>query len=396
MIKSRPEDFVVEENAALPLRRKGEYRLYRLRKSHWNTVDLISHLSRRTGLPREKFCYGGKKDKHGLTYQFITVRDERDYSQEGKDYSLELRGFMDRPMGPDLIQGNSFAITLRNMTSLDTVEKAIGEVGKSGFPNFFDDQRFRSYDPVRGFFAEKILRRHWNGALQVYLTGTGPDESKRERERKEALFSNWKDWPDCLKLARKPVESRIFEHLSKHPRDFAAALHEIPREEVSMLYSAYQAHLWNEVLRRLLRLKLRELAEIRGAEGGYLFWRDMEAEARAYFGGLEIPTAAAKMDFPDGLTRSLHLEILRERSIPPGWFRTKALRRAYFRSFKRRVMIIPEGLRASGREKDELHRDRMKMTLAFFLPRGAYGTMLVKRITLKPRQWETPLTGVSH
>jgi tRNA pseudouridine13 synthase len=396
MIKSRPEDFVVEEKADLPLRRKGEYQLYRLRKSHWNTVDLISHLSCRTGLPREKFCYGGKKDRHGLTYQFITIRDERDYSQEGMDYALESRGFLDRPMGPDLIRGNSFTVTLRNLTSLDAVEKALEEVRKSGFPNFFDDQRFRSYDPGRGFFAEKVLRRHWNGALQVYLTSTRPGQSKKERERKEAIFSRWKDWPACLRLAREPLERRIFEYLVKHPRDFGPALHEITREEVSMLYSAYQAHLWNEILRRLLRLKLKEFSEIRGAEGSYLFWRNMAGEALAFFSGLEIPTAAAKMDFPDELTRSLYLEILRERSIPPGWFRTKALRKAYFRSFKRRVIIIPEGLRTSGGEKDELHRARMKMTLTFFLPRGAYGTMLVKRLTLKPQQQETPLTGVSH
>ena len=53
MIKAKPEDFVVEERADLPLRRHGEYRVYLLRKSHWNTLDLIHHLSRSLGLPPE-------------------------------------------------------------------------------------------------------------------------------------------------------------------------------------------------------------------------------------------------------------------------------------------------------------------------------------------------------
>lgn len=75
MIKAVPEDFVVEEKASLPFRSKGHFRVYLLRKRNWNTLDLIRHLSRTLGLAGEKISYGGKKDKHGLTSQFITIRD---------------------------------------------------------------------------------------------------------------------------------------------------------------------------------------------------------------------------------------------------------------------------------------------------------------------------------
>ena len=180
-------------------------------------------------------------------------------------------------MGPDLIQGNAFRVTIRDLTGVRPLEANLEEVRKSGFPNFFDDQRFRSYDPERGFFAEKVLKRHWNGALQVFLTSAGPDDSRSERERKAALFKNWKDWPLLLTLASGPLETGIFGFLSRHPNDAARALHQIPEEEVSMRYAAYQSHLWNDLLRRLIRLKIESPDEVPGREGGYLFWRELKS-----------------------------------------------------------------------------------------------------------------------
>jgi tRNA pseudouridine13 synthase len=385
MIKAKPEDFVVEERAALDLRRHGEYRVYHLRKSHWNTLDLAHHLARSFGLPLSRFSYGGKKDKHGLTSQFIAIKDSRDFSTEGKDFSLESRGFMDRPMGPDLIQGNAFRVTIRNLAGITALEMNLEEVRRSGFPNFFDDQRFRSYDPERGFFAEKILKRHWNGALQVFLTSAGPEDSLSERERKAALFKNWKDWPLLLTLASGPLETGIFDFLSRHPKDPGRALPRIPEEEVSMRYAAFQAHLWNDLLRRLLRLKIKNLDDVPGREGEYLFWRELDPATLGFLGSLEIPTAAVRMNFADELSRSLFEDILNEKSLTAGAFRTKALRKVYFRSFQREALVIPEELEILGAGSDELHSGRKKWTVSFVLPRGSYGTMLVKRLVLKPR-----------
>ncbi len=58
--------------------------------------------------------------------------------------------------------------------------------------------------------------------------------------------------------------------------------------------------------------------------------------------------------------------------------------RVYFKSFKRRAVIIPDEIQSSDRGKDELHQGKMKVTLSFFLPRGSYGTMLMKRLSLEP------------
>jgi tRNA pseudouridine13 synthase len=287
-------------------------------------------------------------------------------------------------MGPDLIKGNAFAVTIRDLAEPGYLEGNFKEVKQTGFPNFFDDQRFRSLDPERGLFAEKVLKRHWSGALQVFLTSGGPDDGKAERERKAALFKNWKDWPLLLTLADGPLEKNIFGFLNGHPGEARRALHRIPEEEVSMQYAAYQSHLWNELLRRLLRRKVGKLKEVPGRERGYLFWDALEPEAFSYLSGLEIPTAAVRMDFSDDLARLLFNDILKEKGLTTGSFRAKALHKVYFRSFQRKALVIPEDLKTTGLENDELHPGKKKWTISFFLPRGSYGTMLIKRLTLKP------------
>ncbi len=381
MIKAKPEDFVVEEKANLPLVPRGPYRVYLLRKSHWNTTDLLRYLSRSLSLPLARFSYGGRKDRHGLTSQYIAIQHPADFSRRGENFSFESQGFMERPMGPDLIMGNAFTVTIRNLVNFDDIEKNLQDVGKTGFPNFFDDQRFRSYDRERGFFAEKLLRRHWNGALQVFLTSAGAEDSQKERARKEALFRDWKDWPACLKHASTPLEKRILTTLLHHPKDFRKALHLLPVDDVSMLFSSFQSHLWNEVLRRVIQVKVPKTVVYKGAEGDYLFWRGLEAEVFSYLNELEIPTAAAKMEFPDDLIRSVYEDIFRDKDLRPGLFRTKALRKVYFRSFRRRALLIPSALAIRSKEEDELYPGRNKMTLSFFLPRGGYGTMLIKYLT---------------
>ncbi len=358
------------------------YRAYRLTKSGWNTLELVRLLARTCGVSPAAIAYGGKKDRHGLTSQFLTIRDARDFSREERNFRLEFQGHMDRPMGPDLIQSNAFRIVLRDLPESGPIERALEDVRRFGVPNFFDDQRFRSYDPERGFFAEKVLRRHYNGALQVYLTSTTPEMDLSERERRRDLFGKWRDWPACLAIASGREEKAILGYLAAHPKDFARALHKLPQEEVSMRYSSFQSHLWNELLRRRIRDLVPETAAVAGAEGAYLFWRTLDEPAESGLKNLFLPTAAAQMVFPDERTQALFEAILADGGLRRPDFRTHALRKVYFKSFLRRAVVHPENIAMGEEGPDELYPGRRRITLSFALPRGAYATMVVKRLML--------------
>ena len=382
MIKAKPGDFVVEERADLPLEPGGRYAVYQLHKSGWNTSDLVGHLARRFGFPPGRIAYGGKKDKHGLTSQFITIEDAADRSLEGKDFRLEAAGRMNRPMGPDLIRANDFTVTLRDLAGAESLEPAVGRIKTEGFPNWFDDQRFRSYDPERGFFAEKILRRHWNGALQVYLTSVTPGLAGRERTRRLELFRVWRDWKACRSMAEGPFEREVFDILRKEPAAFGEALHRIPEEETAMQYAVFQAHLWNETLRKIFRSRGLPVVEIAGREGPYLFWRELGKADRAALHALRIPTAAAKMEFPDPEAEAPFAAVLADKGLARSDFRTRELRRVRFQSFLRTAAVVPEGFTVLESGADELHPGREKIIFRFSLPRGSYATMLIKTITL--------------
>ncbi len=150
-----------------------------------------------------------------------------------------------------------------------------------------------------------------------------------------------------------------------------------------MRYAAFQSHLWNELLRRLVRRKIGALEAVRGSDGPCLFWRGLDPATMSYLEALEIPAAAAKMEFQDELTAAIHADILREAGLKPGDFRTKELRKVSFRSFLRKALLLPRDLKILESGGDEIHPGRKKLTISFSLPRGAYGTMLIKRLGLE-------------
>lgn len=386
-VKVRPEDFVVEEIADLPLRKSGLYGVYLLSKRGWNTVDALKRLSRETGVPFSDFSYGGKKDRHAVTTQHVTVRGRKPL-REGTaasaagNYSLSLLGFSDRPMGPDCVRGNRFGITLRSIDTgeLDRARAAVPQVLRCGFPNYFDDQRFGSFDPRQGFIAEKIIREHFNGALKICMTHIHPEDKAPEKERKRFFSEHWGAWRLCRGKASTGLEETVFSYLAMEPRGFIPLLQRIPREEMSLFFSAYQSFLWNEVLRRVLAETAGDdLATYRGTAGEYLFYGELRGPSRDYLMNLSVPTAAALMTMPDDRVGRLYAALFGERGVKPSMFNVRSVRQAFFKSTERRAVVMPGDFAAEA-GSDELYEGKGKLTLGFVLPRGSYGSMLVKRL----------------
>lgn len=382
-IKVKPEDFVVSEAAHLPLVSRGEYCVYKLTKNGWNTLDLLLHLSRVLKIPYRDLAYGGRKDRHALTTQHITIHNPRDFSQKGRNYSLELIGYMQRPMGPDLIEGNNFNITVRGLSKL-ALEQAIQEipiVKQSGLPNYFDDQRFGSIDTKNGFFAQKILLAHFNGALKIYLCGIHSEDSPADKIKKSFFLKHWADWQECLKKAETEFEKTAFRLLIAKPRDFLSPLKNINREDIMIFFSAYQAHLWNETLRRIIQSKISEpLKKYPGRAGDYLFYRKLAPSAFEELSRLVLPLAAAKAKINDASLRGIYEKVLQDESLRTALFNKLKLRQAFFKPVPRPAIIIPKNLSFLAAE-DELYKNKHKLQLSFQLPRGSFGTMLIKRLT---------------
>jgi tRNA pseudouridine13 synthase len=381
-IKHRPEDFTVEEVASLPLSKTGDFGAYILQKSGWNTVDLLHKLSLELKIPFANFSYGGKKDRHSLSRQYISIKAGQITGVKAKDYSLEPVGRMEEAMKPGFIRGNIFKVIVRDLKKDDAAEALLElETAKTfHYPNYFDDQRFGCFDEKQGFLGEKILKKQFNGALKLYLTSEQPRDGRDERERKTFFFAHWKDWKACRAAAQTEFEKAAFDFLIKEPAGFLPLLNKITREELSLAFSAYQSYLWNEILRKVVNSQAQgPFKYYPGRTGDYIFYTCLDSERYAYLSSLNIPAPGIKAETGDAIVKTAYQQVLEANGIKNPMFNNLKIRKAFFKSFPRPAIAAPEEIKYASSD-DELFPGKKKITLEFFLRRGSYATMLLKRV----------------
>lgn len=389
-IKVKPEDFKVREIVSLPVKEKGDFGVFILKKRGWNTVDLLKRISKQWSIPFYNISYGGKKDRHALTEQFITIKNPpKGILIEEQNFSFKLVGFSETAMQPKYIEGNDFTVVIRGISKADEelIFQSLENVRKNGFINYFDDQRFGSFDPKQGFIGEKIIKSHYNGALKIYLTHIHPEDKGQTKERKRLIFENWGDWQKCLTLAKTKIEKFTFKFLSENPKGYIEILRKISKEDMSMFFACYQSFLWNETVRRLL-LSLIDSESIlfhRGIAGDYIFFDIINKKTLDYLKKLKIPTASSNCNMPDRVVENIYSEILKDREIKPSMFNLKKIRQSFFKSVQRAVLVTPEKFEYK-LEDDKFYLGKRQLILHFFLPRGSYATILIKRIFAKKKE----------
>lgn len=380
-IKARPEDFIVREIlAVLPLER-GPYTLIRLKKRGLNTSDAVAHIAAGLRVNAEDIAYGGRKDRHACSTQFLSIRGRVASQLPCHDVMCaEAAGFLDRPMGPDLIAGNAFDVTIRDISKEeeDLASPRLERISRDGFLNYFDNQRFGPYDPLQGFLAEKIVKGHFNGALKFLLTHPGSDDDKRDRLRKQLFFDRWGEWDACLAAAASPRERLCFSRLSSHPKDFLFLLRKVPPGELAFHFASFQSFLWNECLRRLVLREGTATSDYPGIAGDYIFDEEHRSPSVT-----TVPTAASRMYLKDPDTIREYQKIFEERALKPPQFNLTKIRQAYFKSVARPVRVKPDRF-ACTLDKDETAAGKKKIMLSFTLPAGSYATMLIKRLFAHP------------
>jgi tRNA pseudouridine13 synthase len=150
-LKQRPEDFCVDELTDAQGGEGGDFAFYRLEKTGWTTPDALAAIRRRWNIDHRHLSYGGLKDRHAVTSQYLTIfrGPQRDLSHPG--IRLRYLGQRAEPYTSQHIRANRFRITLRAMSevALERALAALDEVRAVGLPNYFDDQRFGSVGPDR-------------------------------------------------------------------------------------------------------------------------------------------------------------------------------------------------------------------------------------------------------
>ena len=167
-----------------------------------------------------------------------------------------------------------------------------------------------------------------------------------------------------------------------HPTDFRGAFARVRRELRSLYFSAFQSHLWNLLLARLIerttRPEQRILIDFKLA--ALPIHRGLDPEQAETLAGWRIPLPAARTPLPEGPARDLALEVVGELGLTWDDLRVRHLKDVFFSKGVRPALFFAENL-THDVAPDELEPGRKKLRLAFDLPKGAYATLVVKRLT---------------
>ena len=405
-IKQSPSDFIVEELLAPEVaaalgERAAAHAVYRLTKEGLTTPDAAATLARALGVRPGQVAYAGLKDRHARTIQHISVptagKADLPADAEGPGWRAERIGWTDAPLSADAIAANRFTIIVRDLSreacrrmdeaaAMLTLTPApdardltvAARKSEMLFVNYFGDQRFGSARAGRGFLAAHLVRGEFEDALRLAIGVWGRKDSKRQKEFRRAVAEGWGRWAEILPRLSACPERAAVEHLAAHPDDFAGAFAALPYGFQELAVHAYQSHLWNATAQRLMTDR---------CPGAAITAADPFGEM-VFPAAAGVPADLATLDLPvlgrDSILREpwkpAAESVLAAEGLTTDRLRIPDLRRPQFGEAPRPLFARATSFDMSQPQADETHPKRLRRTLSFDLPRGAYATVVLRAL----------------
>jgi tRNA pseudouridine13 synthase len=267
LIKSRYEDFQVEEIPAYDAVGEGTHTFFLIEKAGLTTMQAARDVARALGVAPHDVGYAGLKDARALTRQWFSV----EHVAPEKVAALDLpkirvvrtsRHFNKIKIGH--LSGNRFRIRVREFRhgAEDDARAILTALSTKGVPNYFGPQRFGARGDTWRMGAA-MLRGDLKDALDQYLGRPGPQDRDFFQEARRAYdqsqFARAHDiWPYMYRDERKALKV-LAGGGPPHRAWFA-----VDRSLKRLFLSAYQSRLFNLILAervdRLDRLEDGDLA----------------------------------------------------------------------------------------------------------------------------------------
>ena len=338
-------------------------------------------MRKRWRLHPHSISFGGLKDRHARTIQYFSVYDgpRKDLSDNG--LNVTHLGALTRAYSTEDVRANAFAVTIRdaNSAEISGIWQAIPELAGVGVPNYFDDQRFGGVGPDGRFVAKAMVKGNFEEGLKIALAGELENDRSSVRRVKTMLREHWGDWKLLLTKLPRGHARELVESLAVKP-DFAAVCGRLWPDDQGLHLSAYQSHLWNKMLDRWITQKTPDVLPIRLKTATvHLPVRFDDATAREWEEfRLPYPSARLKID-PEATWASCVTAVMKEERLPIADMLIPGMRKPFFSKGDRAAKITVSQITCED-GPDDKHPTRRKATLSFELPRGAYATMVVKRL----------------
>ena len=245
-IKQNENDFLVKEvlseKAISSFDNLDGHGVYLLKKSGIDTNHALIDIEKRYGLLLKSL---GLKDANAKTEQYVYTYKKLNSLEEynGKKYSAQRLGFVQKPISKKDMLGNYFEIQISDLTeslpSFTNGEKIL---------NFFGYQRFGSKRPITHLVGKSIVKGDYEEALEYLLSFSSKYDSEKNNEMRK-LISERKSELEVIELLpySMDIERNLLRQLSKD-NDPKRAVRSIPLALRRFYIQAYQSFLFNKTL----------------------------------------------------------------------------------------------------------------------------------------------------
>jgi tRNA pseudouridine13 synthase len=385
-LKQHPDDFQVEEITGVVAGAEGPFALYRMEKRGWSTPDALAAVRRRWKVEPRRLSYGGLKDRHAFTAQYLTIFHGPRRRLHHHDVVVEYLGQVGAPFTSKDILANRFRLSLRDVRPEERagLEARLGQVAAEGVPNYFDDQRFGSVVGAGGEFIGRLLvQGRFEDALRLALAAPYEYDRAAQKQEKRILAEHWGDWARCKDMLPRGHARSLADYLRVHPGDYRGAVVRLRPELRGLYLSAYQSHLWNRMLSRWLREHCRteQLREIELRLGSAPFHHNLDPPQLQDLDSLQLPLPSARLKLAEDDPRAGVVQgVLAEEGLALKDLQVRGVRELFFSRGERAALVLPRSFTFAFAD-DENHCDRLRLTLGFELARGGFATLIVKAVS---------------
>jgi len=149
-IRSRPCDFMVDEQLAIEFSGEGEHDYLHVQKTGANTQWVARRLARHADVALVDVGFSGLKDRHAETRQWFSVRRKPGASDPWSTLDIEGVRILElqrhrRKLRRGAHKSNAFRIALRAKEPVrkhDEIAERLRQIESFGVPNYFGEQRF--------------------------------------------------------------------------------------------------------------------------------------------------------------------------------------------------------------------------------------------------------------
>jgi len=394
-LKQRPADFKVHEllrdGVVGP---KGEHCVYRVTKQKRTSFEAAQELADLVGVAPNKVSMAGLKDRQGVTDQYMSIPRGKPLEFHRPDLGIETVGFAQNELTSEDSAGNGFEIVVRDLGPREVrrLRESLPAVREHGLPNYFDEQRFGNLKHKQGWIALDLVRGSHEDGLKRLLTAVSDFDPRREKAFKSGLYRHWGDWKTCRDIAgRFGQHHSIFEHLHKHSGDFGGAFRFVASRLRLIHLFAFQSHLWNRAVTSHLEEAVdpRKRFAVHIREGRLVFPREV-VPCRPEWNGDFMLTGAALEGVDDPRQQKFYEKVLRHWKLKPEELVIEGVPGFALKCEPRALVVHPRELRMRPAEPDRMHHGRKLVRMRFELPRGAYATLVVRRLLGASQDSERP------